>query len=253
MNTANLFSFIPDSYFLIALVVIFSGFLRGFIGFGSGLLMIPILSYFYSPVFAMVFNIVIEIPATIYLTFVGIKKSNLREITPMMFTMMLTIPFGTIFLVSVDEQIIRTLMSLLLIFFVILIATGWRIKSTITKYVLVLGGAISGLMQGATGMGGPPYVTVLLSKNDSDDVARANILVITSGLVISAIISLYYFGLFTKDILLTGALSAPIYVFATYIGTKFFNYSGNKYFRNSSLIALGVIGLATLIGALISN
>ena len=253
MNTANLFSFIPDSYFLIALVVIFSGFLRGFIGFGSGLLMIPILSYFYSPVFAMVFNIVIEIPATIYLTFVGIKKSNLREITPMMFTMMLTIPFGTIFLVLVDEQIIRTLMSLLLIFFVILIATGWRIKSTITKYVLVLGGAISGLMQGATGMGGPPYVTVLLSKNDSDDVARANILVITSGLVISAIISLYYFGLFTKDILLTGAISAPIYVFATYIGTKFFNYSGNKYFRNSSLIALGVVGLATLIGALISN
>lgn len=253
MNTANLFSFIPDNYFLIALVVIFSGFLRGFIGFGSGLLMIPILSYFYSPVFAMVFNIVIEIPATIYLTFVGIKKSNLKEITPMMFTMMLTIPFGTIFLVSVDEQIIRTLMSLLLIFFVILIATGWRIKSTITKYVLVLGGAISGLMQGATGMGGPPYVTVLLSKNDSDDVARANILVITSGLVISAIISLYYFGLFTKDILLTGALSAPIYVFATYIGTKFFNYSGNKYFRNSSLIALGVVGLATLIGALISN
>ena len=253
MNTANLFSFIPDSYFLIALVVIFSGFLRGFIGFGSGLLMIPILSFFYSPIFAMVFNIVIEIPATIYLTFVGIKKSNLREITPMMFTMMLTIPFGTIFLVSVDEQIIRTLMSLLLIFFVILIATGWRIKSTITKYVLVLGGAISGLMQGATGMGGPPYVTVLLSKNDSDDVARANILVITSGLVISAIISLYYFGLFTKDILLTGAISAPIYVFATYIGTKFFNYSGNKYFRNSSLIALGVVGLATLIGALISN
>ena len=253
MNTENLFSFIPDNYFLIALVVVFSGFLRGFIGFGSGLLMIPILSYFYSPVFAMVFNIVIEIPATIYLTFVGIKKSNLREITPMMFTMMLTIPFGTIFLVSVDEQIIRTLMSLLLIFFVILIATGWRIKSTITKYVLVLGGAISGLMQGATGMGGPPYVTVLLSKNDSDDVARANILVITSGLVISAIISLYYFGLFTKDILLTGAISAPIYVFATYIGTKFFNYSGNKYFRNSSLIALGVVGLATLIGALISN
>ena len=249
----NFFNFTPENYFLIALVVIFSGFLRGFIGFGSGLLMIPILSFFYSPIFAMVFNIVIEIPATIYLTFVGIKKSNLREITPMMFTMMLTIPFGTIFLVSVDEQIIRTLMSLLLIFFVILIATGWRIKSTITKYVLVLGGAISGLMQGATGMGGPPYVTVLLSKNDSDDVARANILVITSGLVISAIISLYYFGLFTKDILLTGVISAPIYVFATYIGTKFFNYSGNKYFRNSSLIALGVVGLATLIGALISN
>ena len=85
-----------------------------------------------------------------------------------------------------------------------LIGSGWRIKSTITNHVLALGGIISGLMQGATGMGGPPYVTVLLSKNDSDEVARANILVITSGLVISAIISLYFFGLFTKNILLTG-------------------------------------------------
>ena len=249
----NIYNFTPENYLLIALVVIFSGFLRGFIGFGSGLLMIPILSYFYSPVFAMVFNIVIEIPATIYLTFVGIKKANLKEITPMMATMMLTIPFGTIFLVSVDEQIIKTLMSILLIFFVILIGSGWRIKSTITKYVLVLGGAISGLMQGATGMGGPPYVTVLLSKDDSDEVARANILVITSGLVISAIMSLYYFGLFTKDILFTGAITAPVYVFATYIGTRFFNFSGNKYYRNSSLVALGIVGVATLIGALMSH
>ena len=245
------FNFIPDNFFLIVVVVVFSGLLRGFIGFGSGLLMVPILSYFYSPIFAMVFNIVIEIPATIYLTFVGAKKCNFKEISPMMFTMMLTIPFGIVFLVSIDEQVIKILMSILLIFFVILIAIGWRIKATITRYVLVLGGIISGLMQGATGMGGPPYVTVLLSKNDSDEVARANILVITSGLVISAIISLYYFGLFTKNIFLTGIVTAPIYVFSTYLGSKFFNHSGNKYFRNSSLIALGIVGIATLIGAFV--
>ena len=249
----NLFNFLPENYFLITIVVIFSGFLRGFIGFGSGLLMVPILSYFYSPVFAMVFNIVIEIPATIYLTFVGAKKCNFKEISPMMFAMMLTIPFGTVFLVSVDEQVIKILMSVLLIFFVILIASGWRLKTTVTKYILILGGIISGLMQGATGMGGPPYVTVLLSKNDSDEVARANILVITSGLVISAIISLYFFGLFTKNILLTGAITAPIYVFSTYLGTRFFNVSGNKYYRNSSLIALGIVGVATLIGVFIQN
>jgi hypothetical protein len=249
----NFFNFAPDNYFLITIVVIFSGFLRGFIGFGSGLLMVPILSYFYSPVFAMVFNIIIEIPATIYLTFVGAKKCNFKEISPMMFAMMLTIPFGTVFLVSVDEQVIKILMSVLLIFFVILIASGWRLKTTVTKYILILGGIISGLMQGATGMGGPPYVTVLLSKNDSDEVARANILVITSGLVISAIISLYFFGLFTKNILLTGAITAQFFVFSTYLGSRFFNVSGNKYYRNFSLLALGIVGVATLIGVFIEN
>ena len=42
--------------------------------------------------------------------------------------------------ISIDEQIIKFLMSVLVIFFVILIASGWRLKSTITKYILIIGG-----------------------------------------------------------------------------------------------------------------
>ena len=43
----------------------------------------------------------------------------------------------------------------LVIFFVILIASGWQLKSMITKYILIISGTLSGLMQGITGMGGP--------------------------------------------------------------------------------------------------
>ena len=72
--------FLPENYLLIVLVILFSGFIRGFLGFGSGLITIPILSYLYSPIFAMVFNIAIEIPATIYLTYVGAKSCKFKEI-----------------------------------------------------------------------------------------------------------------------------------------------------------------------------
>ena len=164
--------------------------------------------------------------------------------------MMLTIPIGTIFLVSVNEQLIKIIMSILVIFFVVLIATGWKLKAAVTNYVLTIGGVISGLMQGATGMGGPPYATVLLSKGDNDEVTRGNILIMSTGIVISAIISLYYFNLFTSELLLTGLITSPLYILATYIGTKFFNFSGNKYYRNISLYALGIIGISTLLGAL---
>ena len=244
----NFFYFIPENFFLIVLVILFAGFIRGFLGFGSGLITIPILSYFYSPIFAMVFNIAIEIPATIYLTYVGSKSCRFKEISPMFFTMMLTIPIGTIFLVSVNEQLIKII---LVIFFVVLIATGWKLKAAVTNYVLTISGVISGLMQGATGMGGPPYATVLLSKGDNDEVTRGNILIMSTGIVISAIISLYYFNLFTRELLLTGLITSPLYILATYIGTKFFNFSGNKYYRNISLYALGIIGISTLLGALL--
>jgi|TARA_B110000261_G_scaffold89630_1_gene102200 uncharacterized membrane protein YfcA len=246
----NLFYFIPENYLLIVLVILFSGFIRGFLGFGSGLITIPILSYLYSPIFAMVFNIAIEIPATIYLTYVGAKSCKFKEISPMFFAMMLTIPIGTIFLVSVNEQLIKIIMSILVIFFVLLIASGWKLKATVTKYVLTISGVISGLMQGATGMGGPPYATVLLSKGDSDNVTRGNILIMSTGIVISAIISFYMFNLFTKELLLTGLITSPIYILATYTGTKFFDLSGNRYYRNISLFSLGLIGVLTLIKAI---
>jgi len=241
-----LLNFLPHNFIIIIFVILFSGFIRGFLGFGSGLITIPILSLLYSPIFAIVFNIIIEIPTTIYLTFIGAKNCKFKEISPMFFSMMLMIPIGTVFLISVDEQIIKILMSFVVIFFVILIASGWRLKSIITKYVLIISGTVSGLMQGSTGMGGPPFATILLSKGDSDQVTRGNILIMSSGIVVSAVISMYFFNLFTFELLFTGMLASPVYILASYTGSYFFNSSGKKYFRNISLLALGIIGIVTL-------
>ena len=249
----NFFYFIPSNFFFLIIVILFSGFIRGFLGFGSGLITIPILSFLYSPIFAIVFNIVIEIPTTIYLTFIGAKTCKFKEIAPMFFSMMLTIPIGIIFLISINEQIIKIIMSLLVIFFVILISSGWRLKSSITKYVLLISGATSGLMQGITGMGGPPFATVLLSKGDSDNVTRGNILIMSTGVVISATVSMYYFNLFSKELFLIGLISSPVYILASFTGSRFYNLSGNKYYRNISLIILGIIGISTLIGAFYNN
>ena len=249
----NIFYFIPNNYFYLIFVILFSGFIRGFLGFASGLITIPILSFLYSPIFAIVFNIVIEIPTTIYLTYLGAKTCKFKEISHMFFSMMITIPIGTIFLISVDEQLIRIIMSIFVIFFVVLIASGWRLKAAITKYILTITGVSSGLLQGITGMGGPPFVTILLSKGDENDVTRGNILVMSSGIVISAICSMYYFNLFTKEILLTGITASPLYILASYIGSRFYNFSGNQYFRNASLLVLILIGIITLLNAFFNN
>ena len=123
----NIFYFIPENFLLVITVIYFSGFIRGFLGFGSGLITIPILSFLYSPIFAIVFNIIIEIPTTVYLTFIGARTCKFKEISPMFFSMMLTIPIGTIFLISIDEKIIKIIMSIVVIFFVILIASGWLV------------------------------------------------------------------------------------------------------------------------------
>ena len=249
----NIIYIFPENFYLIVIVIISSGFIRGFLGFGSGLITIPILSFLYSPIFAIVFNIIIEIPTTIYLTYVGVKNCKFKEIFPMFFSMMAAIPIGTIFLISINQQIVKIIMSILVIFFVLLIASGWQLKSTITKYVLIITGTLSGIMQGITGMGGPPFATILLSKGDSDNVTRGNILIMSTGIVISSVVSIYFFNLFTKELVLIGILSSPFYILASFCGSHFYSISGNRYFRNITLLVLVLIGISTLIGAIYIN
>jgi len=249
----NLLNFIPEQFIFLILIISFSGFIRGFLGFGSGLITIPLLSFLYTPIFAIVFNIIIEIPTTIYLTFVGARTCKFRENSPMFISVIIAIPIGTMFLISINEQFVKIIMSILVIFFAILIASGWRLKSAVTKFVLIVGGLISGLIQGVTGMGGPPFVTILLSKGDSDDVTRGNILIMSTGIVISTVITMYYFNLFSQNLLLTGLIASPFYIFASFIGSHFYNISGSKYYRNISLLILGIIGIATLVGAFFNN
>ena len=245
----NILNILPNNFVLLILTILFAGFIRGFLGFGSGLIAIPILSFLYSPIFAIVFHIIIEIPSTIYLAFIGARTCKCKEIMPMFFSMMIAFPIGTFFLISINAEIIKIIMSIFVIFFVILIATGWRLKTAITKYILIIGGALGGLMGGIAGISGPPIITVLLSKGDSNDVTRGNTLIMFTGVVIVAIISLYYFNLFSKSLLLTGIIASPFYIVAVISGSKYYNLSGNKYYRNISLLILGIIGIATLIEA----
>ena len=176
-----------------------------------------------------------------------LKLVDLKKYHLCFFQQSLTIPIGIIFLIAINEQVIKIIMSVLVIFFVILIASGWRLKSTITTYVLIFTGTISGLMQGITGMGGPPIVTVLLSKGDNNDVTRGNTLIMFAAIVISAVLSMYYFNLFSKTLILTGIITSPLYLLASFLGSQFYNLSGNKYYRNISLLLLGLIGFATLL------
>tara|TARA_B000000477_G_scaffold123941_1_gene130357 strand:- start:824 stop:1573 length:750 start_codon:yes stop_codon:yes gene_type:complete len=246
----NILNILPNNFILLMLTILFAGFVRGFLGFGSGLIIMPILSFLYSPIFAIVFSIIIEIPSTIYLTFEGARKCKFKEIMPMFFSMMIAFPIGIFFLISINAEIVKIIMSIFVIFFVILIATGWRLKTTITKYILVISGALGGLMGGIAGIAGPPIVTVLLSKGDSNDVTRGNILIMFTGVVLIAIISLYYFNLFSKSLLLLGVITSPFYIIAVITGSRYYSFSGNKYYRNISLLILGIIGFSTLIGAI---
>jgi uncharacterized membrane protein YfcA len=156
-----------ESLLLCFLSIAVGGFLRGFLGFGAALVIVPTLSFALPPVVAIAILVIIEIPTILYLVPTSIRDSNLKTVTPMLIGILIAVPVGTAVLIGVDPAKMKLAISFVLLMTVALLASGWRIKGNVGQGVMLGSGMIGGFVQGAAGMGGPPLVTALMSLPDN--------------------------------------------------------------------------------------
>ena len=225
--------------------VVFGGFLRGFLGFGSALLIVPVLSIILSPLEAIVIFMLIEIPNTAYLMPSACREFDAKSVFLMIVGIIITVPFGALALISIDPNIMRMVISIMVLIMVGLLASGWKIKAGIGPISMFMTGLVGGLAHGATGVGGPPLITVLLSKGDHDTRTRANIVISLNTLTIMGAITLLVFGAMSSQLFLASCILGPLYVASTAIGARYFYSSRNILFRRAALLVLAL--LATLI------
>ncbi len=222
------------------------GFLRGFLGFGAALLIVPVLSNFLTPIMALVIMYLVEVPTVIYLMPNALKKGSVRIVFPMVLALIFMIPIGFYFVISVEQEIIRIVIALLVIAMVILLASGWKPKGEIKTWTMMLGGGVSGLVNGAAGVGGPPFVSVLMARNDNAETTRANIIITLGCMSLFTTCTQIYYGMVTKELIILSIITFPFYISFTWFGTKYFSKFGNKIFRRGALIMLFSIALVII-------
>ena len=236
-----------DLIFITILVIFIGGLLRGFLGFGPALLTIPVLAYIYSPTEALVIHIIMEIPSTLFLLPTALKNSDKKSILPLFIAMVSFIPVGMYLVVILNPEIIRRTISIIVLILVLMLSRGWNFKSFIGFKSMVFSGILGGFIQGIAGIGGAPIVTVLMARNDSEDVSRGNILFLMAGIVVFSITSQAFYGLISLNLITLGFMASPIYIGATYSGSKFYTYKGKNLFRKIALIFLSIIALTTFV------
>lgn len=221
--------------------VIFGGFLRGFLGFGAALLIVPVLSLILTPVQAIAILLLIELPNVVYLTPSALREFDLKSISVMVVGMVLAVPIGSYALVSVDSGLMKLVVALLVLLMIAFLASGWRVRGEIRWYMMLTTGLIGGFIQGAAGSGGPPFITILLSRRDTVEKTRANIVMTLNCLSLIAAGSLFIFGAFTMFLVIISIFVAPIYILSTAVGARYFRDSGNEHFRKAALTILAFI------------
>lgn len=235
---------------MVLTAVVVAGLVRGYTGFGSALIVVPVLAYVFGPHEAVVMHSVIELPVVFSLIPAAVKSAQRNVALPMIAMLSLTIPIGALVLTSVDSGILKVAISAVVLIMVALLSVQQRLTALLGRGSTIAGGAVGGLMQGATGIGGPPIVSALIARNDRPDAARGNIIAVMSTVVLCSLVWFAAYGLITREILVKGILISPLCLIATSAGSFVFRHDGGHSHRSATLVILALTALLTIVVSL---
>lgn len=236
-----------DMQLLILFAIVFvAGIIRGFLGFGSALLTVPALSMLYGPAQAVVIGVLIEIPTSLVLLPVAIRESERRTVWSMLLTFVVFVPVGALLLKAVDPELMKTVISFLVLVMVGIIALQDRMVLFFSRFGTLFAGAVSGVAQGMTGMAGPLFVTALLARGESAILTRANIVASAGGLIAISVISFWAVGLITTETIIYTSLATPSILLGLWAGSVLFRRLSNWNLRGIVLVFLAVTAVVTL-------
>jgi len=235
------------SFLVVAAVTVAAGFMRGFVGVGSGMLMAPIFAIIFGPRDTVAMIIMMDLVVTGQLLPTVYKKIEWRIIAPMGAVAALFMPAGSWLLVTIDPDLMARGIAMVVLVFVVLLMFDWRYEGEKRLVSIFAVGAVSGVLVAATSLGNPPVILYLLSSRDSSATNRANFtgyFAITLVVVLTLMVAI---GLVALSAVLHASLLLPLFMLSAWIGGRYFKRSSEKLYRR---VALGLLFCVAVFGLL---
>ena len=223
-----------------AATLLVAGLIRGFSGFGSAMVNAPMLSLLWGPTIGVPVAALVEFVPAIQLTPRAIPDAQWRLMWLLGIPALILIPAGSWLLVSLPNEIVRRVVGGVVLLLVATLWSGWRYKGQRTAPLSIFVGAVSGLLSGTTGIGGPPIILYLMAGGDRPAVLRANMIGYFTIVLVGLTVTFAFLGLFGPVVLWrTGFLVIP-FVVGIFVGAKLFPFASERTFRNIALAVLAV-------------
>ena len=234
-----------DGLAWLIITVVFAGLVRGFAGFGTALVFMPIAAAVTSPVWAIIIMMSFDIFGPIALLPRAWRDGEPTEVSLLVVGAILGLPIGVYLLTQVDPVLFRWLVSILSMTMLILLASGWRYQNPLNKIMLMAIGSLGGFMSGISGISGPPVILTYMSSLKPASVIRGNTMLYLF------FVDLVMFGVFLLKGLLVfiplviGLFLSVPYTLGGLVGQKIFNPNKEIIYRR---IAYALIALSAIIG-----
>jgi uncharacterized protein len=254
----SLFGLIPSDVsgraaLALCFIAFVSGLARGFSGFGSALIFMPLASSIAAPRLVAALLLIVDIVGAAPLLPKAWQEADRKATVTIVLGALVGVPVGTYLLTRLDPVTTRWIISGFVAMLLVLLLSGWRYRGKDHVALSVGIGALSGFCSGLAQTGGPPIVGYWLGRPVKSAVARASILLFFGASDFFSVVSYAVSGLITLDAIKFSLVIGPVYAVAIKLGASLFGRASDALFRGIcyALIAAAVIvGLPALDGML---
>ena len=235
----------PRFWFAVGISTL-SGLVRGFSGFGSALIYIPLMASLFGPKVAAGTLVLVDFVSGLPFAIAARKTCEWKEVTPLAIMAAIGVPFGTFLLVFADPVALRWLIAVLVLGLLVVLLSGWRYHARPTLPVTLGVGFIAGVGAGAVQVGGPAVIIYWLSSKSPPVVIRANLLVYFILNAIALIVFYAIQGVLTPYVLAFCLLLGPPFWLAMALGGRLFRGASDNLYRQVAYVIVALAAIVSL-------
>jgi uncharacterized membrane protein YfcA len=222
-----------------------AGLVRGFTGFGTALIVVPVANIFLSPKEVIVVIMLTGIASNAVILRRAWGQGEPKEVGVLVLAALVTVPLGLMLLDLLDNDTVRWIITGVAAGMLAALIAGWRYTRAITRTGLLAIGAAAGIVGGLTGLTGPVVILFYLSGQAAVQSVRGNTILFLAALDVVLIANLLWQGAVTAELAVLAVVMSVPYLVTTLIGQALFDPTRERLYRWA---AYGVIALAVVSG-----
>lgn len=225
---------------------VLAGFVRGFSGFGTALVFMPVAGQLMPPIWALTVLVVMDVFGPLPNLPRARRDGNPREVALLSVAMIMALPLGLMVLASIRPELFRYAVSTLALLVPILLLAGLRYRGPLSAPILLGTGGVSGFLGGVVGVPGPPVILLYLASTRLAAQVRANILIylFIFDIVLIAVLALQD-RLEAVPVILGLLLALPV-MLANMAGAAIFRPERERPYRAAAYVIIAAAAISGL-------
>ncbi len=238
--------FETPGFWWLVLTISVSGIVRGFSGFGTGMIFIPVAGQFLKPSDVVLLSALLGVASTLPLLPNAWRIGERKDVGVLVLAACVTVPIGVWVLTQADTLVLRWVVSIVIFVALVTLVSGWRHSGALGITGRLSVGGTAGFLGGLVGLTGPVIVVFNLSSPSGIATVRANTILFLVALDLAVTVNIFRTGADMGQMLWLGGVLLIPYTVTILLGQSLFNPARERLYRVAAYSVIGVAVLTSL-------